>query len=256
MTEGLKKEDLDKSIGDFKKAQDDWKKLPDKLNDSVDSLKWKAPPLYAMVTSKRDDAQEELKKVIDKFVEIGEGIAAPYLFIQYAADWQAVAGTVRGGENAQSNSAISLDGHWTGAAKDRYTASRTSQQQAMTTTAELCDKVHDQLISLARSGHALYTEIVKAIVGFYAKIVELIVDIAEIVGALEAAGVVGQLAGQAFTAMADIFTAAVGNLQEQGIAANELKNLRNNPRGLPNNMWPTSVSNTFEDPKLWELVVK
>ncbi|MBF6191177.1 hypothetical protein [Nocardia implantans] len=256
MTETLKKEDLDKSIGDFEKAWDDWNNLPDKLNDAVDGLKWKAPPLYALVTSKRDDAQVELKKVMDKFVEIGEGIAAPYLFIQYAADWQAVSGTVRGAENAQSNPSISLDGHWTGAAKDRYSASRTSQQQAMVTAAELCDKVHDQLISLARSGHALYTEIVKAIAGYYGKIVELIVDIIEVVGALEAAGVIGQMAGQAFTAMADIFTAAVGNLQEQGIAANELKNLRNNPRGMPENTWPSSVSNTFEDPKLWELVVK
>ncbi|MBF6213593.1 hypothetical protein IU433_12935 [Nocardia puris] len=253
MTDSLQVEDLNRSIGDFEKAQKEWEELPDKLNDEMDSLRLKSPVLYLKATSKRDDIQETFKEIINKFKEISQGIAAPYLFVRYAADWQAVAATVRGAHATLEDPNVSMEGHWSGLAKERYSTSVAAQMKAMSTTVELCNNVHDELISLARAGHLLYTEIVKAIAGFYASITEVIVDVSTVFGVLEALGAIGSLAANTINSMTSIFTTYVGNLQEQGISANKLKNLRNNPFGMPNNRWPQALGKDFNDPKLWEL---
>ncbi|MFD6108364.1 hypothetical protein ACFWFQ_37580, partial [Nocardia salmonicida] len=117
-------EELTKSITDVKQSMADWGKLPGELERKYKELKGKP---FASVLIDFDEADRRyesakttLNKVLAKFNEVVDGIEAPYLFVTYAADWQAVAGKVRAGEGYISGQDVSMEGHWEGDAKDAY----------------------------------------------------------------------------------------------------------------------------------------
>ncbi|WP_405180340.1 hypothetical protein OG225_03180 [Nocardia sp. NBC_01377] len=244
--------DLDEAVKQIRDQVIEWKKMPDEINDTFDKLKVLSFALWWKLTDERDKANEHIQKLLDKLDEIMDGIDAPYLFIGYAADWQTVAGTIRGAKNTQNQATFILDGHWTGDAQLRYAASRTLQDTAMGTTQEMAEKVHEQLLKLAESGRNLYKAVVDAIGEFLTNIGSALVQIMGLVTAIEGASLMVDAAFSALDSANKLYTLAFNEIQGHKIAANELINLTDNPNGLPNNQWPVSVSTTFEDPKLWK----
>ncbi|MFD3596636.1 hypothetical protein ACFWU5_28290 [Nocardia sp. NPDC058640] len=250
-------EELTKSVTAVKKSMADWGKLPGELEKKYKELQ-DNPIASAVIDFDEANrrylaAKAGLAKVLAIFNEVVDGIEAPYLFVTYAADWQGVAGKARAVAGIINDEKVSMEGHWRGDAKDAYTASHGNQKSAMNCISDqLADKVHDHLLTLARSGHTLYSDIVNAIAEYFATVTAAIVDVATVVGSLEAIGKVGELAGLVFTTMSTILTSAVGNLQEQSIISNEFRNLRNNPHGMINNRWPGSGATSFSNPEKWK----
>lgn len=247
------KKDVSDSVSSLRAQVLDWKNQPDKINAAFDDLKWKSLAIWSATTDERDAAQQHLKDLIVKLDQIMDGIEAPYLFIEYAAEWQSVAAKIRTGKNqVSSNPRFILEGHWTGDAKERYSASRGLQDQAMATCNDLAEKVHDQLLKLSESGRNLYKAVVDALGVFLAAVGAALTQIVAIITSIEGAG---KLVDAVFAALGSanaIYTQYVNEINSHTIVANELINLIDNPTGLPGNKWPESVSKTFEDPKLWK----
>ncbi|WP_280512277.1 hypothetical protein [Nocardia farcinica] len=249
----ITKEDFDSVAEAYRSHVDEWKQIPDRINDTFDKLKVLSFGMWLATTGDRDEAQAELQKLFDKFEEIGEGIEAPYLFIGYAADWQSVAGTIRGANNVQARPEYILDGHWTGKAQQRYAASRAAQEKAMTTTDQMCEKVHEQLLKVAESGRALYKSIVDALGTYITEVGSALTQILAVITALEGAGLLIDAVFNALNEANKIYTQAYNDIQGHIIAANELINLTDNPLGLPDDRWPNSVATTFSNPGDWKL---
>lgn len=138
------KKDYNEVKDDFEKKIEDIKKLPGELNDKVDRIKWISPAIYWAITDDRDDAQEQLKKLVNTLKEVGEGILAPLLFIDYAANWQEISGNISMANNAHNNTEVSLEGHWDGKAYTRYKDSKDHQATALTTAADSGQKIHTE----------------------------------------------------------------------------------------------------------------
>ncbi|MGV9336677.1 hypothetical protein [Nocardia sp. NPDC003726] len=253
MTETVTKEKLDDAVERFRHQLDEWKKMPDKINDTVDNLKWYQPAVWAFVTPKRDAAQEWLQKLLEKMEEAHEGIQAPFTFIEYAAEWQSVASTIRGAGNEEGRPELSLDGHWTGVAKDRFAASKSSQEKAMTTADDMAKKVHDNLLTLATSGWELYKTIADELTGFLASLVTALEQTGSVALAYQGAPNLVAVTNAAFVLVEKTLTATVGQVRTQMIIANEFKDIATNPWGFPGDRWPDSVSATFNEPKDWKV---
>ncbi|WP_227998492.1 hypothetical protein [Nocardia australiensis] len=249
--------DLDEAVENFKKQQDEWKKQPKELNDKFDRLKVLSLALYMTYTSDRDAAQEKLKKLLEKIEEAAEGIAAPFLFIQYAANWQTVASKVRDVNNEQGRTELSLDGHWSGKAQQRYAVSRTNQTTALSTSNDMCEKVHEQLLSLARGGLDFYKSLADRLAQLLAKLATALTKVATVVEAPWGISDTIDLCGEAVLFVEQTITEYTRLMAEQQISANELKNIISHPNGFPKidgkDHWPNSVANGFEDPTNWEL---
>ncbi|AXK87818.1 MULTISPECIES: hypothetical protein [Nocardia] len=258
MGDPVSKTDLDKIVEDFNAKSDEWRKKPDELNDAFDKLKWAWPQMYWLKTDERDRIQENLKKLFDKIEEAAEGIAAPFLFIEYAAKWQTVGNAVGAVNGQQNRPEISLEGHWDGAAYKRFSASRTAQSTAMTTTSDIAQKIHTELLNLAAEGRAFYKGFVDR---WTVLIAEAAVAIAEIASVVEAFWGVDRLAG-VITAAVDHATQTITSFLELQskvvIASNELRNIIMHPPAFPlgadgQDHWPSSVSTDFESPADWKL---
>ncbi|WP_225725341.1 MULTISPECIES: hypothetical protein [unclassified Nocardia] len=249
--------DLDTAVSDFKTRQQEWRKQPDELNDHFDRLKYLSPALYWSMTDDRDEAQEKLKKLLTKIEEAAEGISAPFVFVRYAADWQTVAGKVRNANNEQGRPELNLDGHWAGKAKLRFSASRTSQQTAMATSADLCEKVHEQLINLAKAGADFYKSLADRFTQFLAGLASAYVKISTLVEAPFGISDAIDLIGKAIQFVEQTIADTALLLQKQQISANELLNLTNHQNGFPQqngkDHWPNSVAQGFANSSDWEL---
>ncbi|WP_068276718.1 hypothetical protein [Aldersonia kunmingensis] len=243
---------------DFDNRLDEIRQLPDKLNDNVDRIKWISPALYLAITHDRDAAQDHLQKLIDTLIDVGEGILAPLLFIDYAAEWQKIGSSALSASNAQGNSEVSLEGHWDGKAYTRYKDSSEHQKTAMTTMTEACQKIHTELLTLAQEGRNFYKQIVDKLATLLA---EVGVALAEVASIVEAPWGIDKFGSAIVTAVDFVVTTETSFLEVQSkvwISSNELKNIVNHPAGFPTgddgkDHWPASVATGFSDKKDWKL---
>jgi hypothetical protein len=253
MTETITKEKLDEAVEMFRHQLDEWKKMPDRINDTVDHLKWYDTVVWAFVTHYRDEAQKWIEKLLEKMEEAHEGVQAPFTFIEYAAEWQSVASSIRGAGNEEARPELSLDGHWTGVAKDRFAASKSSQEKAMTTADDMAKKVHDNLLTLATSGWELYKTIADELTVFLASLITALEQTASVVLAYQGGPNMVAATNAAFILVEKTVTATVGQVRTQMIIANEFKDIATNPWGFAGDKWPDSVSGTFNEPKDWKV---
>jgi hypothetical protein len=100
------------------------------------------------IEGKRDQILTDLDELLGTLKQAVEGIAAPYTFIHYAAEWQQVGGKVREARNATFDQG-DLTGYWEGTAAERYSAARGKQDTALAATDDLCTKVHYGLLTLS-----------------------------------------------------------------------------------------------------------
>ncbi|MGQ4599239.1 hypothetical protein [Nocardia sp. R6R-6] len=248
------KEDLDKAVDEFRNQFDEWKKMPDKINDTVNRLKWVYPAAWAYATGLRDDAQEKLKDLLDKLEEVLEGIGAPFTFVDYAAQWQAVAASVRTGFNEEDNPLYSLNGYWEGGAKERFANSKASQEKAMTSVHEMSRRVSTSLIDLAKSGLDLYRNIVDQISTYLTALAAAIEEVASVVLIYDGAPGMVRAVNDAFAVAAKLIGAAASQVQTQMIVANDFADVADNPWGLPGNKWPDALPGAYNNPKEWKAV--
>ncbi|MGK8556404.1 hypothetical protein [Nocardia gipuzkoensis] len=237
---------------EFTKKVDEIKKLPDRLNDRFDELKWKMPGAYWALTDTRDEAQKGLKTLISKLGEAVEGQLAPILFVNYAAKWQQVGAAVSAVNSIQNKPEVNLEGHWDGSAYKAFKTSQTYQAAAMSKITEMCEKVHDQLLIIAEEGRVLYKAIIDKLVTLLAQAGVTLAESATGVGLVwsvntfnDAIITAVELVGEAMTGFLEIQAKSV-------VASNELANSINHPAGFfpdgqGKDRWPSPETGGYDN---------
>jgi hypothetical protein len=96
MSDDLTQEKLAELRDLFTEKVGEVKKLPDRINDEFDKLRVVSFGAYLLLTGTRDDMQEKLTELFDKLDQAVAGMFAPWLFVDYAAQWQALGAQVGG----------------------------------------------------------------------------------------------------------------------------------------------------------------
>jgi hypothetical protein len=215
--------------------------------------------LFDDIEGRRDEILSKLGELLGRLQEAAQGIAAPYTFIQYAAEWQRVGGEVRAARNAHFDQG-DLTGYWEGTAADRYSAAREKQDVAFEAAAAMCDVVHENLLVLSETGRGFYAEIGTAVTEFLTGFGAALAKIATVVGAPFGISDAIDLLAQYVQLMVTVLTETERLVTEQVIAANELANAADSPYGLPGNKWPRATADAFGDatvadgtPSAWEV---
>lgn len=258
MVDTIDKAELDSIVEEFKKNLEAIKNKPTELNSTFNKLKLAWPQAYFFYTDVRDEAQKHLKTLIAKLEEAAEGIAAPFLFIDYAAKWQLVANNVSQANNAQNDSRVNLEGHWEGKAYTRFKESRTYQATAMTNIADMCQKVHTELLTLAAEGRNFYKQLIEKLA---TALTNLGLALSEIASVAAAPWGIDKF-NDTIVSTVDLVTTIITNFFELQskvwISSNELKNIVNHPAGFPTGTdgkdhWPSSVASGFGDKNDWKV---
>jgi hypothetical protein len=271
--------ELDRVTEHFRAAYDEAAKLPDQTRAVFDQLMVAlragsvaggvAGPVGAVVgvgnlvlgdvEGRRDEILAKLDELLGHLHEAAKGIAAPYTFIQYAAEWQRVGGEVRAARNAHFDQG-DLTGYWEGVAADRYSAAREKQDAAFEAAAAMCDVVHENLLLLSETGRTFYAEVGTAVTDFLTGFGAALAKIATVVGAPFGISDAIDLVAQYVQLMVTVLKEAERLVTDQVIAANELANAADSPFGLPGNKWPRATADTFSDasvadgtPSSWEV---
>ncbi|MEV6321644.1 hypothetical protein AB0M45_10660 [Nocardia sp. NPDC051787] len=249
----LTQENLATLRDEFSQKVEELKGLPSKVNEGYDKLKIISLASYLALSHVRDEIQDNLKEVTSKIGEAVEGMFAPWLFVDYASKWQQVGALVGNAYGIQNREEYNLEGNWDGSAYKSYKESKTYQATAMTTVKDLCDKVHEKLLTIAEEGRIFY----KAIIDKLATIIgEVGVFLAESIGTGGAAVVwtVNDL-NAAIVASVELIFEAITNFAEVQtkvwIASNELQNMIKSPVGLAVNAqgkdaWPSPNTNEYD----------
>ncbi|MGO4614794.1 hypothetical protein AB4305_00465 [Nocardia sp. 2YAB30] len=258
MGETTTKEELDGIVESFRAKVDEVKKQPAKLNDKFDKLKWAWTQAYWMYTDVRDEAQENLKTLLEKLEEAAEGIAAPFLFIDYAAKWQQVGNNVSQVNNRQNDPKVNMEGHWEGTAYTKFKESRTYQATAMTNIADMSQKVHTELLTLAAEGRNFYKQIIDKLATLLAQLAIALEEIASVAGAPWGIDKFNDAIVTAVELVVGTITSFFELQSKVFISSNELKNIVNHPPGFPTGAdgkdhWPDSVADGFDDKGEWKL---
>ena len=243
-------EELDKAISNFNDTQQEWESFPDKLNSAVDSLKWVSPVVWASVTRKRDEVQEKLAELFEKFKEAAEGIHAPFTFVQRKSDWNSIAAEVRSARTQQARPEVSLEGYWVGVAKDRYSASQRSQDQALATLETMCTNVAESFENLSDAAFELYSSIVDALTPLADSLASAITKIYTVALAPFGASDAADLVGQAVAALIRCITSVLDAVRKQMNVVADLKNVSDRPFGFPDDNWPKALGGTYADASL------
>jgi hypothetical protein len=271
--------ELDRVTEHFRAAYDEAAKLPDQTRAVFDQLMTAlrvgtlggavAGPLGAVagvgnlvfddIEGQRDEILAKLDELLGQLQEAAKGIAAPYAFIQYAAEWQRVGGEVRAARNAHFDQG-DLTGYWEGVAADRYSAAREKQDTAFEAAAAMCDVVHENLLLLSETGRTFYAEVGRAVTEFLTGFGAALAKIATVVGAPFGISDAIDLVAQYVQLMIDVLIETEDLVMQQVVVANELANAADSPFGLPGNKWPRATADAFSDatvadgtPSSWEV---
>ncbi|GGL18445.1 hypothetical protein [Nocardia jinanensis] len=254
MSDDLTQEKLAELRDLFTEKVDEVKTLPDRINDEFDKLKVLSFASYLLLTGTRDDMQEKLAELFDKLDQAVAGMFAPWLFVDYAAQWQALGAQVGGVSGRLTRVEFNMDGNWDGSAYKAYTASRTAQLAAVDALKGLCNSIHDELVAIAEDGRALYTAIVN-------KLGTIVAEVGVALGESAATGggallwVVNNMNAAIVAGVELIVEAITGFVENETkvyLATKHLENMIKNPAGLPTNSdgksaWPTTESHEYDN---------
>ncbi|MFI5715944.1 hypothetical protein [Nocardia sp. NPDC051750] len=229
------------------------KQLPDRINHEFDNLRSSAPGLYLMLTGKRDDAQAKLKELLDELVPAVEGMFAPWLFVDYAAKWQALGAKVAGATATLNRHDLNMEGDWDGNAYKSYTASRTAQLAGVDGIKTLCNLVHDELLAVAEDGRVLYSNIINKLATMVGEVGIALGEAASTAGASLAWGVINL--NNAIVAGFEMVVQAITDMGEVGtkvyLAIQHFNNMITNPAGMVadhgKTTWPTAEAQEYDN---------
>ncbi|MEU2013965.1 MULTISPECIES: hypothetical protein [Nocardia] len=236
---------------EFTRKVDEVKKLPGKLNDKFDDLKWILPGAYIALTDTRDAMQQDLKTLISKLGEAVEGQAAPILFVGYAAKWQQVGAAVSAVNNIQNKPDVNLEGYWDGSAYKAFKASQTYQSAAMSKATEMCEQVHEQLLTIAEEGRILYKQIIDKLGTLLANAAVAIGESATAVGLVWSINNFNDAIVTAVELVVEAMTSFLELQAKAMIASNELANIINHPAGFfpdaeGKDRWPSPQTDGYD----------
>jgi hypothetical protein len=259
-------EAIDKAIESFRGAYEEVRRLPDQTRETFDqvitalhaaSVAGAVAPASRLgvlgitgslidIEGKRDQILAGLDKLLGTLKQTVEGIAAPYTFIRYAAEWQQVGGKVREARNTTFDQG-DLTGYWEGTAAERYSAARGKQDTALAAADDLCTKVHDGLLTLSESGRQFYADTGTAVIAFLSNFGAALTKISTIIGAPFGVSDAIDLIADHIVTVSDLVFDVTNLVADQLIVYNELVDAANEPNGLPGNKWPKATANAYSD---------
>ncbi|MGW4368730.1 hypothetical protein ACWEKT_24110 [Nocardia takedensis] len=239
---------------DFSAKMDAVKRTPDQINDAVDELKYIAPLVYFKVSQVRDDIQDTLANLFKKLEQAVEGMFAPWLFLDYAAKWQVIGSQVRTCNGIQGSREYNMEGRWDGSAYKSFKTTKESQQAAMTGVENMCNTIHDKLITVAEEGQNLYLNIINKL----ATIISQVATFASETGATAGAAAIWTInnLNSAIVAAAELVVQALTDFVKTEskvyVASQDLKNLVRAPSGFDiassgKVTWPSSAGDQFDN---------
>ncbi|WP_067656880.1 hypothetical protein [Nocardia harenae] len=244
---------LEQVRNDFAAKYEELKKTPDTLNHAVDQLKYYTPLIYLKVTEVRDDIQQKLAELFDLLDQAVEGMYAPWLFLNYAAKWQAVGGRVRDGNGMQGRRENNMEGRWDGSAYKAFKTTKESQQAAMVSIDAMCTTMHDRLVTVAEEGQNLYYNLVNKLASIIGSVATFAAETSATAGAAaiwtinnlnDAIVKAVELVAQALTDFVKVQSKVYG-------AANDLKKMIVAPAGFDvassgKVTWPSTAAEQYD----------
>lgn len=254
MSDNLSQEKLAELRDLFTEKVAEVKKLPDRINDEFDKLRVVSFASYLLLTGTRDEMQEKLAELFDKLDQAVAGMFAPWLFVDYAAQWQALGAPVGGVTGRLNRPEFNMDGNWDGSAYKAYTASKTAQLAAVDGIKGLCNSIHDELVAIAEEGRVLYTTIVNKL-GTIAGEVGVALGESAATGGAALVWTVNNMNSAIVAGVELIVEAITGFVQVETkvyLATQHLENMITNPAGMMVNAegkstWPTTESYEYDN---------
>ncbi|MGV9635557.1 hypothetical protein ACWDO0_15340 [Nocardia rhamnosiphila] len=252
MADPVDKSQLDSAVENLRTKIEEWRNIPDEINSTVDDLKYYAPVAWAFVTKKRDEAQDKIETLIKKLDEVLTGINAPFTFLGWAADWQVVGASVRAASNAQARPEVSVEGFWSGEAKDSFNAAKAAQDKAFTSAVEVCTKIETSMLNLSKSALDFYIKLADTLATYMANLTAALAEVGSVILAYEGAPGLVQAAADVLVLVEGLMTALLSTVQSQMVEANALDNATDNPWGFYGDRWPDAIAKTYNDPAYWQ----
>ncbi|MGW5384958.1 hypothetical protein [Nocardia sp. NPDC003963] len=252
MADPVDESQLDNAIESLRTKIEEWRNIPEEINDTVDDLKYYAPVVWAFATKKRDEAQAKIETLLEKLDEILTGINAPFTFLGWAADWQIVGAKVRAASNAQNRPEVTVEGFWEGEAKNSYNTSKAAQDKAFTSAVEVCTKIETSMLNLSKSALDFYIKVADTLATYMANLSAALTEVASVVLAYEGAPGLVQAAADVLVLIEGLVTAMLNTVQSQMVEANALDNATDNPWGFYGDRWPDAIAKTYSDSAYWQ----
>lgn len=243
-------EDLSKVIDDFLAQVKELEKAPAKLNDKVDELKWFDTAIYLAITGIRDEIQDHFSELLSMLAQAVQGAFAPVYFIDYAAKWQKLSGSIALVNSYHNDPKLSMEGHWDGGAYKAFKGAQGYQDKAMTKLCEMCDKTNAELLTLAAEGRDFYRQVADKLITLIAQFTVAIVESVTAVGLAWSVNTFNDAIVTQIEIIGQTFTKFFEGQCKTAISKNALIALINNPPGFYLNSegklgWP-SVQDDFD----------
>lgn len=256
--------DLEEQINQLSDLSEDVDKSSGEVTDAFDTLilglkatSWAAGPLSLGVVltaeyaeSKREEILSGIETLRGKLGEALEGAAAPFKFIDDAAEWGKIkAAVIEAGNDADKQT---LNGYWEGFAFDRYDSAMNAQIAAAEAVAVLCDAVITNLEEMAKAGLGFYISVVKAVTEYVSAMAAAIGKVATIVAAPWGIADAVELITGIVKSFVEYASAAATVIQEGLITATKLSTNLGAQNGIPGNKWPKATADQYDDKESWE----
>ncbi|MFI9509424.1 hypothetical protein [Nocardia sp. NPDC052566] len=197
------------------------------------------------LSSHKEEIKGKIKDLLEKLREAIEGLKAPVAFLQTSEDWLKLKSKIG---QAQNNEVVSgnLTGYWSGAAADKYLATRLLQDTALDSAKAICDKLHTDLTAVANAAWQFYSDIVeeltKFLSGFAGALLKIATGVAAPVGISDAIDLLTKIISTAVTYLKKLG----GALLIQGNSIIEVAEATDNQKAFKNNQWPHSTASDFD----------
>jgi hypothetical protein len=224
---------LDKMIPAAAAATDHWY-IPDAIADEVmwlarETVKWG-------------------KKLIDWFIELLKGVAAPvYMFID-AWQWSDIKGTAVGvSDSLSAQNLVVDDSSWSGKARDAYVAAADAQAQAVSRVGSIADKTMTVMLTSAGAGLAFYLALALVLVKLIAASITALAAFGSAVFSWAGAAIILEEAGVNTAIVVAALAALTTCLGAQVTAMVNLHSEAANPGNFPGGHWPKTNTVTYDD---------
>ena len=188
------------------------------------------------------------KKLLDWFIDLLKGVAAPvYMFID-SWRWSDIKGAAVGVSEALSAQNLVVDdSNWSGKARDAYVAAAAAQAGAAARVGSIADKTVTVLLTSAGAGLAFYLALALVLVKLIAASITALAALGSAVFSWAGAALILEEAG----VNTAIVVAALAALTTcLGAQVNAMVNLHSeavNPSNFPGGHWPKTNSVTYND---------
>ena len=189
-------------------------KIPNVANSTINH--WYVPaPVAEGIVWLAEKMLELAQKIWDKLIDVLQGVAAPAYFLAYSQDLNDMAALAEGTVANLSLGQLVNDGDWAGRAANVYRGEASTQRNAASKLANICDEMSNALVWAGVAGLAFYVGIGVIIAKFVISMVAAVAALGSVVFSWAGAALIVEEAGVNTAAIAGLVTTLLALIGDQ-----------------------------------------